>query len=511
MTWIDQRMRTRERDAGRQKEAVPAQAPPVLALQHAVGNHAASRLLARDPRTKSPPRKPPKPAGFHGDGTHNPTDARYAAELGKVDGARLEAAGAKADEVRADIDAKLAWFRAQAHAAYLAEVTPAITKLDLQREQRRSKLSQGISDWYDVIQKLKAERIDAWERTARLPESNWGLKVLEIVIAIVSEGFGGVVYGVIEKMLEQKAGSKLLHEFAMLAGLEAGDLAAEAAFHETLNAVRVDFDVGRKAAEKHISESAKVALATTKGDTIAAYVESMKLQTIKEQSELSKEFTQPESSHSEQKLRATSAALELTYKELLGKPEEYMRQLTIGYIRLLDEAALAAKDKDYGGDRKRTFQEDRAAHSTGFRQGNIHIDAVPYDYSLEHWYKPDFGFASVKASASGANEETLEHLKGTAIADLPLTTVFSFRVYGTTQPLIGTQYDEVEFVRDPSGRFYVPSSTSGMERWLASHYTGAYEEDDESFFAEFGAKKVYEAIKGKRITEVSHERPFGEQ
>ena len=37
MTWIDQRTRTRERDAGRQDEAVPAQAPPVLALQHAAG------------------------------------------------------------------------------------------------------------------------------------------------------------------------------------------------------------------------------------------------------------------------------------------------------------------------------------------------------------------------------------------------------------------------------------------------------------------------------------------
>ena len=414
--------------------------------------------------------------------------------------------------MHAEINQKLAWFRGQAHAAYLAEVTPAITKLDLQREQRRTDLTRDISKLLNAVQKLRHDRIEAWEKTARLPEANWGLAVLEIVIAVVSEGFGGVVYGVIEKMLEKKAASHLVKEFVMLAGLEVGDLAAETAFKRTLSAVRTDFDVGRKEAEKQIKESAKAALATTKGDTLAAYVESMKLQTIQEEKDLNTTFTAR--SNDERELRKRSAALELTYRQLVAEPEGYLQELTVGYLRLQDEATLANKAKDYGGDRERTFKEDRGAHSLGFRAGNVHITADPYDYSLEHWNAPRLGFSGVKASASGANEESLEYLKGVAIKDLPVTTVFGFRVYGAYQPMFGTQYDEVEFVRDPSGRFYVPDSTSGMEAWLSWHYTGANDDvstDQKKFFAPFGARKLYDAIKDKTITATSHERPFGDQ
>ena len=486
----------------------------VVQQSGAEGTRAAPGLLARDPKAKTPPvKKPPsEPSGFHGDGKHGATDARYAAELGKADGARLEAAGAKADEVHAEINQKLAWFQAQAHAAYLAEVTPAFTKLDLQREQRRTDLTHDISRSLDAIQKLKHDRIEAWEKTARLPEANWGLAVLEIAIAIVSEGFGGIAYGIIEKMLEKKAASHLVKEFVMLAGLEAGDLLAEKTFKETLSLLRTDFEVGRKASEKHITESAKVALATTKGDTLAAYVESMKLQTIQEQKDLDTAFTAR--SKDEGELRMKAAALELTYKQLKDAPDAYLQALTVGYLRLEDEATLAEKAKDHGGDRQRTFEEDRGAHSLGFRAGNVNITADPYDYSLEHWNAPRLGFSGVKASASGANEESLEYLKGVAIKDLPVTTVFEFRVYGAYQPVFGTQYDTVAFVRDPSGRFYVPDSTSGMEAWLSWHYVGDNGDvatDQKKFFAPFGARKLYEAIKDKPITATSHERPFGDQ
>src|SRR4051812_26599078 len=97
------------------------------------------------------------------------------------------------------------------------------------RKAERVRTGQGnqITTWLSAIQKLKALRIDAWEKTAHSPEPKPGLAILEAMIAIVSLGLGGVVYGVIEGQLKERI-PDLLFEFVALSGLEAGDLAAEA-------------------------------------------------------------------------------------------------------------------------------------------------------------------------------------------------------------------------------------------------------------------------------------------
>ena len=488
----------------------------VLALQRAVGNRAVTRLLARDDRIKlKPPQKPPpRSTGFTGDG-HRATDATYAAELGRADAGRLSAASAREEEaVRADINAKLAWFRGTAHAAYLAEVTPELTSIDAMRKDRKDKLRARIFLFDGYIRNLKHERIDAWEKNAQLPEADWGAAVLEIAILIVSEGFGGIAYLATEKLLKKaKVGSEYVKHFAELAGLEIGDLATEKALHLTVEALHGSLDASRRKAEKHVRESASKALATKKGDTIGAFVEAARLQADKEQELNDEAFTEPSLSHSEQFLREWGAGLKVMHEELSNQPHEFLRTLSVGYIRLLDEARMEAGDKEHGGDRDRTWREDRGAHSVFYRPGNVVVSPVPDDFSLGHWHAPDLGFSGLELSATGANTETLEDLIGTKMGDLNTTTAVHVKVYGAIQPLIGTQEDWLEFAVDPDGRVHVDLTRGEME-WLASYYrwnNDRYSAEEREQYAPLGALRLFAAIKDKPILKVSHERPFGDQ
>jgi hypothetical protein len=361
---------------------------------------------------------------------------------------------------------------------------------------------------------MKHDRIDAWEHNAHLPEADWGAAILEIAILIVSEGFGGIAYLATEKLLKKaKIGSEYVKHFAELAGLEAGDIATEKALHAAVEGLQGHFDSGRRQAEKHIRASASQALATKKGDTIGAFVEAMRLQANEEQKHNDHPFTEPSLSHSEQFLREWSAGLEVTYQELSDQPHEYLQKLSVGYIRLLDEARMQAGDKEHGGDRDRTWKEDRGAHSVGYRPGNVEVTPVPDDFSIGHWYGPDLGFAGLELKATGANTDTLEDLIGMKMGDLRTTTVVSVKVYGAIQPMFGTQYDWLNFAVDPSGRVHADTYKEAME-WLASYYRWSndrYSADEREQYAPLGALKLFNAIKDKPILKVSHERPFGPQ
>jgi hypothetical protein len=130
----------------------------------------------------------------------------------------------------------------------------------------RSDLKTQINAELGLIQKLQADRIDVWEANARIRKSKAGLDVLMIAIAIVSEGIGGIAYGLIEKWFTGPAAHSVKAEFTMLAGLEAGDLAAEGLFTSAVEGARSHIEAGREARTKQqIAETRKAALAT-KGD-----------------------------------------------------------------------------------------------------------------------------------------------------------------------------------------------------------------------------------------------------
>jgi hypothetical protein len=297
----------------------------------------------------------------------------------------------------------------------------------------RAGLERQVNDWYNVIQKLKVERINAWEKNAHAPDSKIGVDILMAVIAIVSLGIGGIAYGVIETMLlEAKVGSKALREFTELAGLEFADLVAEKAFHEGLELAKSDLEKGNLGAgeKKQVEKNARMALAT-KTDAVDLFAEGMRLQTISEEAESHKAFNADAHRRSDDALIHESAAQQKIFDALAEHPEKFEQELTIGIIRLLDEAKLASaaedkkRDPTKREDRRKTFEEDRDLHTTWFRAGNL--VALPENSGRDgigKWDWPDLSFTGFEVRGGAVNKKTIHTLEGAAIEDLPLTMAF---------------------------------------------------------------------------------------
>lgn len=494
----------------------------LVRLQGMVGNRATAQLIQRltvsgqgprvrvqrDARHSSSPRDSAV-AGFHGDGKHRPTDWQYASKLGKQDAEKLSDADTLSSDEQAELNAKLAWFKGRAHDVYLNEIKPALMQTSARdRDKSRHGWEQDVHDMYGTIQGLRYDRIVEWAENAKIPASKVGEELLVIVIAIASEGLGGIVYGVMHEMFEGRNVNKYLREFSELAGLEAGDLAAEAVFRNALGGVRGHFEQAREAASKAIDGD--MALVSKRG-TLAAYAEAMRLQTRTEQHFLEHNFNQEAKGLTEHELRVEYALLEVVYEELKHHPDEFMRTLTTGYIRLLDEAMLAKKKKDYGGSRESTFSGDPEAHASAAREGNLVVEPRSTSqglgtHGLGSWEDPDLSF-DVQVQGTGVNPETLEWLLHSQIAELPLTLSFqglwAIGPYGTR----GEPSDvSIWFVRDPEDRIYL-DYVSGADKWLTSYYTREGHEHSETErrkYAPLGARKLYEAIKHKTIDRVQH-------
>jgi hypothetical protein len=384
-------------------------------------------------------------------------------------------------------------------------------------ERWRSGLERQVNDWYNVVQKLKVERINAWEKNAHAADSKIGLDILMAVISIVSLGFGGIAYGVIEDLRRiATLESKALREFVLLSGLELADLAAEKAFHEGLELAKTDLEKGvvRAGDKKQIEKNARMTLAT-KTDAVDAFAEGMRLQTISEESESHKAFNADSARRSDDALIHQSAVWQQIYDALAEHPEKFEQELTIGIIRLLDESQLAsaAKDKhrdpNKREDRKKTFEEDRDLHSSWFRAGNLVVspESAGRD-GIGTWDWPDLSFTGFEVEGGGLNKKTLHHLEGATIEDLPLTMAFYITAHDPYNYLLEKgDTTLLMFVRSADGDFHVPSSSSDSPgEWLASYYTRRRDEHSDAEreqFAPFGAKKLYEAIKRKTVTDVT--------
>jgi hypothetical protein len=340
------------------------------------------------------------------------------------------------------------------------------------------------------IQKLTAVRIEAWEKTAHAPEAKISQKLLEATIAVVSLGIGGVALGWLEGLLKD-SGHKLFEEFVELAGLEIADLGAEKLFHESVELIRGDLEAGVAKALQSRSKAAAAALAG-KTDAVDAYAEALKLHSLTEEAAKAMEFNASAARLKPRELAARSAALKLTYDALLADPSSFLRQITIGFLKLLDDSRVAERLQD--GDDRADIERAKM-----FRKdlGKLTLTPLPWDYSLGRPTAPDLGFPVFNASAEGVNNKTLSRLIYTEVHEIPVTMRFRFMVRPERGMKIGATMPT--FTRTPDGEIILHGSPEDDEwKWFAAYHSGTSRELPEETIAAFaprGAAKLYEATK----------------
>jgi hypothetical protein len=447
---------------------------------------------------------------------------RYATAVGKADAERMDAiADDLPADLRADINAKLDWFQGDAYDAYVAQVRSALKRAVAPRTEmppekvvkplttrQRDALERQVDDWPGLIQKLKDSRLVAWEKNAQIPETRPSVDVLEIAIAIVAEGMGGVVYGVIEKMLADRTGH-LLQEFAGLAGLEAGDLLTEGAFHKAAKSVEEDVKLGIKDVNSERIVEASVKGALKKGNNpLSFYVEAVRNHTIAEESAAHERFNKASPDMSDEELAAKSAMLKMTLEQLAQDPDVYQRELTVGFMRMMDEARMEERAKQWGGNRAMAFYSDKywselhpgevALSPTEDKERNFRGTKVHY---VGSWAAPDLSFDGFEAVAGAINKENLDNLTGGTVGDLRLTMIFHFWAKNPYSGAWETDTFDIIFKRDQAGRIVVLDRDHNME-WLASYYDHQKEnhtDEEREKLAPLGAEKLYQALKGKTV------------
>ena len=520
------RPQERPGDNGLQRRtALPSH--PVLALQRSAGNHAVASLLreraAAQRQIVNVQRDTGRVVGktpFHGDGRHKSDDAGYAATVGQADAVHLRKVGTLSDADRMEINGKLSWFDGKAHDAYEALVKPVLTDLtsgktetddsepftdaQLERMGQAVQVNNLIGDFTS----LKEKRIATWKSTADAKEPKPARAILDMVVAMVALGMGGV-FG---EIIAQGIKGKLLNEFVLLAGLELVDKAALDSYEWAMHAARDTFQEGTvKALDGFKDANLSKALSADSDDLIAVYAEAMSLQAGSEKMTLQSALNRNSKvTYRKGALTLIGLALTILYNQLYSDPKVYHRELTEGFLRMMDEAHVEkVANKGYGGDKARARREDKGLHETDDRKGNLTVLSGHPSYSLGNYWAPALGFASYYALGTGANTKTLMKLANTPVRSLNLT--LGFRHWGTDpfyRILYGGNMVHIWYTRDPGGDIHLdPDVGEGAKEWLASYFTGIRREltdDEREANALPGAKKLYDATNDKPIGNLSN-------
>lgn len=450
---------------------------------------------------------------YNGDGRHQSNDTGFASAVGRTDAVRLRNVGTLSAVDRMEVNGKLRWFDGKAHNVYEALVRPVLASIfsgkaqaedsepftDAQRE-RMGQVAQ-VNTLFEDFAKLKDTRIAAWKGAAEAKEPKPGRAILDTVVAMVALGMGGVFGEIVAHGIK----GKLLNEFVLLAGLEVVDKLSVDSYEWAMDTARDTFQEGTKKGLEEFKEvNLTMALSDSNfDDMIGVYVEAMSLQAQSEKFTLQGAFnSNSKVTYRKGALTLIGVAMRLVFHELWSDPKVYHRELTEGYLRMLDEAHVeTVANKNYGGDKARARREDEDLHETDERKGNLIL--LTSSEEIGDYWAPRLDFPCFNALGTGANTQTFMKLADTHVRDLKLTLGFRYWGISPLYRIISGDWVRIWFTRDPGGDVYLgPEVGEDAEEWLASYYTGIRREltdVEREANARPGAKKLYEATKDKPI------------
>jgi hypothetical protein len=379
----------------------------------------------------------------------------------------------------------------------------------------RQNMKNEINPMFNQLQKLKEARLVTWEKNANIKDPKPIKDALSVAVEVVGYGLGGVVGGLLTK--------------AMAHGL-AQEFAKEFLLKSTVKLAEYIFDHAVEPAEEFLAAATKKALdegregnttnaLATQTNLLDCYVESTRLQTLSEERAQTDLFNSTSDARYPTDLALADLVLVMQklLDELSSAPHAFLRELSIGLLRLQNEVYVDERaEKKYGGSVERLMKEDPDIHETTERPGNLVLLGPSPD--IGKWYSPDLNFDGFGAIATGVNNATLGELRGTPIKDLPLTLEFRFWGINPFSGFFQEVFCKVWFERRPNGDIWVDfdQSTPGMNvdtgiEWLASYGSGKSQEltdEERRKYAPIGARKVYEHVKDKPVKNLSNSDIF---
>jgi hypothetical protein len=493
------------------------------ALQGMAGNRAVTGLVTGQPTfvQRDPQAEPPVDfAIFLGDGRHKPDDTKFAATIGKKDAERLRAAGTLSTEDRQEVNAKLKYFKGAGYDAYVAQVKPALVEVTSEEIDMSEEAGQtgdvftpaqldligqaaNVNMLFSAIKDVRLERVRTWTETAKLEEPKPLRKALEIAVTVAAAATGGVVGTLITKNL-----TGLAQEFVKAGGGELIEKVSGDLFQYAMTDAGASLQKGATEAFERRDLVTVPALGKAE-DLLGVYTEAMRLHTIAETMEQQEEFNlNAGTTHRSLPLLLKNLALKVIYLRLMTQPDVFQRELTVGFLRLMDENQVAkVANEDYGGDKDKAWREDEDLHEVEERMGNLLVLPARYT-TLAEWHSPRLDFGDFRAQATEVNTKTLQKLAGTPVKDLPLTLAFRYWVQNPIYRVFKGEWIQAWFTRDPSGNVWLDDDIEeGAMEWLASYHSGIsrmLSDEEREKYAPLGARKLYEATKSKLLVSVTN-------
>ncbi len=362
-------------------------------------------------------------------------------------------------------------------------------KLDANDPTDRKGMEDQILVFLDGIKDVKLVRLGAWQANAEADTPHIDAGILETVIAMVALGFGGVVDHAIAEVFFLH--DSYLKAFVTLAGLEGGDILAEAALKSSVSKLTAFLDEGTAAVRDNYSAShAQTAFKTLANKPMDAFVEGVRLQVGSERVEDSGAFNKNKSHFSDADIAGQYLTLKRAWLKLQADPAPFAAELTSKYLSLL---GLADKRGSTG-----------AVNPLG--PGGLRLGRTGGTYtSIGRWSAPDLNAVQFWARTDSINTWAGSTLLTTPLEKLPGS--LSIELWGTN-PYTGWTTSEVVnlgFDHLSDGGLRIHDTREDSTEWYASyldHQSAEHTDAQRDVLAPKGVAKLWDAIKDKTLTDV---------
>ena len=376
---------------------------------------------------------------------------------------------------------------------------------DSLKKKGRNGMALEISNTINLIREQKVNITDTWGKNADKEDLKPGKVLLELSLGILAAGLGGVLGHFVGQAAKQLASSEAVQEAIKgVGGHVVGQMlnGGKGALTNVITGGSVEKATN---AQHGLDNSSKTGLKDY-------YVESSKNMYLSDQKADHSRFTDRMEAMTEDQLAIMLYLFNLTFSAIQSDHSRFNQQLTVGFMSLQDNVFMSDKAGVKEGDSADTVKEkiekfqdsDGTVNETDARAGKLLLFGGA-THNIGSWKNPKPKIGT--AIGSELNNDTLAHLKGAKVSDLPFSLSFRFWGPGSTKVWFTKAANNTIYVDLDESWEFDSNGWNGGREWLARLGLNTDRDLSRSEInsnCAKGARKVYDMVKGMSIPKPSH-------